>query len=73
MLLGELVEEFVGWHGSTRLHILKTLAHAFYRLLVVLALPLQVIAEGVIEGIGGALSTPAGVLLKLCESFGFDR
>ena len=48
MLLGELIQEFVGWHGSTRLHVLKTPSHAFYRLLVILALPLQVVAEGVI-------------------------
>lgn len=63
MLLGELIQEFVGWDGSTRLHVLKTPSHDFHRLVVVLMLPLEVIPEGVIEGIGGALPTPAGVLL----------
>jgi len=73
MLLGELVQEFVGWDGSTRLHVLKASSHAFHCLLVILTLPLKVVTEGVIEGIGGASPTPAGVLLELRESFGFDR
>jgi hypothetical protein len=73
MLQGELVQEFVGWHSSAGLDVLKTPSHAFHRLLVVLMLPLEVIPKGVIEGIGGALPTPAGVFLELRESFGFDR
>lgn len=73
MLQGELVQEFVGWHNPTGLDVLKTPSHAFHRLLEVLMLPLEVIPEGVIEGIGGALPAPAGVFLELRESFGFDR
>jgi len=73
MFLGERVQEFVGWDGSTRLHVFKTSSHALDGLLKVLTLPLEVFPEGVIKGIGGALPTPAGVLLELRESFGFDR
>jgi hypothetical protein len=62
MLLGELVQEFVGRDSATSVHILKAPSYAFHCLLVVLTLPLEVIAEDVIEGIGRALPTPAGIL-----------
>jgi hypothetical protein len=73
MLLGEIVQEFVGGDRPTCLHVLKTLSHTFDGLLIVLTLPLEIVRQGVVERISIALSAPTGVLLKLRESFGFDR
>lgn len=73
MLLGELVQEFVGGNRPACLYVLKTSSYAFDGLLIVLTLPLEMVRQGVIERISVALAAPAGVLLELRESFGFDR
>lgn len=73
MLPRELVQEFVSGDRPARLHVLETSSHPFDRLLIILTLPLEIIREGIVERISVALPAPAGILLQLRESFGFDR
>ena len=51
MLPRELVEELVGGCGATGLHILVALADGIESFLIVLALPLEVVGQGVVEGV----------------------
>ena len=49
MLPRELVEELVGRYGATRLHILVALADGIDSFLIILALPLEVVGQRVVE------------------------
>ena len=73
MLPRELVEEFVGGDAAAGLHVVIASPGGFNGFLVVLPFPVEVIGEDIIEGVGGALSSPAGEFLQLRQSLGFDR
>lgn len=68
MLPRELVKELFGGSGPTRLHVLKTLANAFNGFRVVLVFPFQIVCQGIIQSVGGALPAPASKLLQLRQS-----
>ena len=49
MLPRELIEELVAGCGATRLHILVALADGIDSFLIILALPLEVVGQRVVE------------------------
>ncbi len=63
MRSGEVVEELVGGDGSACLHVLEPSSRAFDRLLIVLPLPIEIVREGIVERISGALPMSTRVLL----------
>jgi hypothetical protein len=73
MLPRELIEELVSGYAATRVHILIALADGIDGFPIVLTLPFEIVGQYIIEGISGALPTSARKLLKLRESFGFER
>ena len=73
MLPREVIEEPLSGYAPTGLHVLVTLADGINRLLIVLALPFEIVSERVVEGIGSALSAPTRVLFELRESLRLQR
>ena len=56
MLPGELIEELLGRCGATGLHILVALPDCSECFLIVLALPFQILGQGVVKGVSSALA-----------------
>jgi hypothetical protein len=59
MLPRELIEELVGGCGATGLHILVTLANCIESFLIILALPLEVVGQRVVERVSRTLPSSA--------------
>ena len=73
MLSRKFIEELIGRRGATGLYVLETLADPFDGLLIVLLLPLEVVGEDVVEGVGGAFPTPPRELFELSQAFRLYR
>ena len=73
MLPRELVEELIGRPRSAGLHVLVALADALYGLLIVLALPLEVVGKDIVKSVGSALAAAAGQIFELCQPLGLYR
>ena len=73
MLPRELIEELVGGRGATRLHILVTLADGIDSFLIVLALPLEVVGQRVVERVSRTLPSSARKVLQLCQPLRLER
>ena len=73
MLPRELIEELVGGCGATRLHILVALADGIDSFLIILALPLEVVGQRVVERISRTLPSSARKVLQLCQSLRLER
>jgi hypothetical protein len=68
MLPRELIEELIGRYAATGHHVVMALADSLEGFLIVLTLPLEVVGQGVVEGVSRALPPPASELLQLCQS-----
>jgi len=73
MLPREVVEEFVGRRCAPGLYVLKTVADPLKGLLIILSLPFKVFGQDVVEGVGGALSTPPRKLFEFSQPLGLNR
>jgi hypothetical protein len=73
MLPRKVVEELIGWSGSAGLHVLAALPDALDSLLIILALPFEVVGKDVVKSVGGALATTAGKILELRQPFRLHR
>ena len=71
MLPREVVEELLGGPGSTCLHVLVALPDAFDRILIVLALPFEIIGKNIVMCVGSTLAPAAGQILELRQPLGF--
>jgi hypothetical protein len=63
MLPAHLGKELAGRSGTSRFYVFVTLADAFRSLLEVLALPLQISGQSLVEGGGRVLTMSLSVLL----------
>ena len=72
MLPREVIEELLSGGGPTGSYVLVSLADGINSLLVVLALPIEIVGERIIERISGALAAAPGVLLQLGQSLRLD-
>ena len=72
MLPRELVEELISGFRAARFHILKALANALDRFLIVLTFPFEIVGEDVVKRIGGALAASSCEFLELRQSFRSD-
>jgi hypothetical protein len=68
MLPRELIEELISRNRTTGFHVLVTLATCLHGLLIVLALRLQTLGQGLVEGVSSALAAPTCDLLELGQS-----
>jgi len=59
MLPREFIEELFSGFTATGLHVLVALADAFNGFLIVLAVPLQIVGQGIVERVCRALHPPA--------------
>jgi len=73
MLPRELIEELVGGCGATRLHILVALADGIDSFLIILALPLEVVGQRVVERVSRTFPSSARKVLQLCQSLRLER
>src|SRR3954462_10537610 len=73
MLPREFIEERLGRRGATGLHVLETLADRVDRLLIVLALPFEVVGQDIVESIGGAFPASPRKLLELSQPLRLHR
>jgi len=73
MLPRELIEELVGGLGATGLHILETLADRFNGLLIILALPFEVVGQDLVESVRGGFAASPRELFELSEPLRLDR
>jgi len=72
MLPRELIEKLVGGYSATGLHIVVTSTDGIEGFLIVQTLPLEVVGQGVVEGISRAPAPSARILLKLSQSLRLD-
>jgi len=71
MLPREVVEEVTGRSGSTGLHVLVSLPDALDGLLIVLALPFEIIGKNIVKSVGSTLAPAARQILELRQPLGF--
>lgn len=64
MLPRELIEKLPGGRGAPGFHVFVALTDAFDGLLVILAFPLEIIGENIVERIGGGLPPSACEILQ---------
>jgi hypothetical protein len=65
MLAAQIGEKLGGWSGAPGLYILVAVTDALSGLCEVLALPLEIGGQSIVEGCGRILSAPLGVFFQL--------
>jgi hypothetical protein len=73
MLPRELIEELVGGCSATRFHILVALADGIDSVLIILALPLEVVGQRVVERISRTPPSSARKVLQWRQSLRLER
>ena len=69
MLPAHLSKKFAGRFGSAGSYILITVTNSFNGFRKILAFPLQIGSQRVIQGCSGILAAPSGVFFQLCLTF----
>jgi hypothetical protein len=73
MLPRKLIEELIGGCGASRLYILVGLADGIDSVLIILALPLEVVGQRVVERVNHTLPSSARKVLQLRQSLRLER